>query len=117
MVKGNDFKMKAATIFLTEEYDLLDDDVEAIVLGAKEKFLYDDNGTKTITQVGWTYTAFIPARNMTINIAVEERNCAIDVTRDSLVKVAFTNFRATFYVDRTGYLQLSCKADSAKKVA
>lgn len=117
MIKGKDFIIKADTIFETEEYDIADDDVTAVVLGAKEKFLYDDNGTKTITQIGWTYTVFVPARNMTISIAVEERDCAIDVKHDSLVKVVFTNFRATFYVDRDGHLQLSCKADSAKKVA
>lgn len=117
MLKGSDFILNADVIFKSDDYEFQDSDVTATCMGAKEKYLYSDEGVKTVTQCGWTYKVYVPARELLINVSVEDNKCAIDNRSSGLKQVKFTNFRATFYVNRKGFLDLSCKADKAELVS
>nr|WP_130789590.1 hypothetical protein [Lachnoclostridium pacaense] len=116
-IRGIDFVLGADLVFSPEDSAFMDSDIIATCFGAREKFLYSDDGRKTITQIGWTYTVYVPERDLMINISVEDHQCAIDREIKSPQEVRFTNFRATFYVSRDKYLELSCKADKAELVA
>ena len=115
MIKGKDFILNADTIFKTETYDFADTDISATCLGATKKYQYDAEGNKTDVQIGWTYKVYVAARDLMINVGVEDLDCAVDITKQGISLVNFINFRATFYVDRNGRLQLSCKADTAER--
>lgn len=116
-IRGIDFVIGAELMFSPEDAAFANSDVVATCFGAKEKFLYSDEGVKTITQTGWTYEVFVPERNLMINVSVEDNHCAIDKEKKGPSEVEFTNFRATFYVNRKGFLELSCKADKAKLIS
>lgn len=116
MILGKEFKLNANTIFDKEDYEFQDSDIVATCFGVKEKFLYSEDGVKTITQCGWTYKVYVQERDMMINISVEDNKCAIDPTKKGYNEIKFTNFWATFYVNKKGFLELSCKADKAELV-
>ena len=116
IIRGIDFVMGADLIFSPSDYDFADSDIVATCMGVKEKFLYSEDGKKTITQSGWTYKVYVPARDIVINVSVEGNKFAFDATQKGLKEVKFTNFRATFYVNRNNFLELSCKADKAELV-
>lgn len=116
MLKGSDFILNADVIFKSDDYVFQDSDIVATCLGVKEKFLYSEDGRKTITQIGWTYKVYVESRDLMINISVEDNKCAFDATKKGLREVKFTNFRATFYVNKNHFLELSCKADKAELV-
>lgn len=108
--------LNSDVVFKSEDYEFADSDVVAVCMGATEKYRYDTNGNKTDSQMGWSYKVYVPARDMMISIGVENLTCAINAKKQGITEVKFINFRATFYVDRKGYIQLSCKADRAEKV-
>lgn len=116
MIMGKDFAFGADTVFMQGNYGLENSEAIATVLGVAKRFKYDEQGHKTDIQIGWSYKTYVPNRDMMININVDELFCAIDAMEPGLTQVKFTGFSATFYVDRKGFLQLSCKAEKAERV-
>lgn len=114
-IKGKDFVLNADVIFKTDDYDFVDSDIVATCMDATKKYRYDEKGNKTDVQVGWNYEVYVAKRKLVINISVEDLKCAYDFDDDELQQIKFTNFRATFYVNRNSFLELSCKADKAEK--
>lgn len=116
IIRGNDFVIGADLMFSPEDSAFMDSDAIAICMGAKEKYLYNKERVKTDTQVGWTYAVYVPERDLMINVSVDDKHCAIDREKKKPQEVRFTNFKATFYVNPKGFLDLSCKADKAELV-
>lgn len=114
-IKGKDFVLNSDIIFQTEFYDL-NTNVVATCFGATKKYRYDEQGNKTDVQVGWSYEVYVPKRKLMLSVSVESLTCAFDLDNDEPQQVNFTNFRATFYVNRKGFLELSCKAEGAERV-
>lgn len=119
-IKGIDFPLSASQLLNTAEYKqfVKESDNEVFTcLNAELLFAYDEQGAR-VGQKGYKYNVYIPARKLTLSVSVEDMHCAIDLTSDETTKVKFTNFRATFYVDkRSKFLQLSCKADAVEVVS
>ena len=115
-IRGKDFVLNADVIFKSDDYEFIDSDVIATCLDATEKYQYDKEGNKTDVQIGWNYEVRVPKRKLSIIISVENLKCAFDFDNDDVQKIKFTNFRATFYVNRNNFLELSCKADKAESV-
>ena len=115
-IRGSDFKLSANDIFTVGNWELTESVIDAAVLSAKKKYKYDEKGQKTEIQVGWSYKTYVPERNLIISVSVEDLACAIDTTASDIQQVKFSGFAATFYVDRKGFLQLSCKAEKAESV-
>ena len=115
-IKSKDFILNADMIFKTDDYELADSDVITSCIDASKRFRYDEKGNKTDVQTGWNYEVLVTRRKLIINIAVEDLTCAFDFYNEDIQEIKFTNFRATFYVNRKGFLELSCKADRAESV-
>jgi len=81
-------------------------------------FDYDSNGAQK-QQVGWSYQCLVKERNnASIFVKVRDMNCVIDQTRlvFGMVELHCNGFRGTWWVDKNGDIQLSCRADSVEVV-
>ena len=115
-IKGKDFPLNVVQVFNDASLDAVSNNVVATCLGVSPRFAYA-NGVKTSKQTGWGYKIYIPNRDLILTVAVNDLVCAVEQDANlSPVSVQFTNLIATFYVDNSGRLALSCKADKAESV-
>lgn len=116
-IKGKDFPLSGAQLVNGASLDAGNNDVVVTCLGVSPRFEYV-NGAKTSKQIGWGYKIYLPARNLILTVSVDDTICAFKQEATlSPRSVKFTNLTATFYVDGSGRLALSCKAEKAESVA
>ena len=86
----------------------------------KPYYEYDSNAKKFSTnQLGWTYQCTVEQQNNT-TVFVKVNDMTRIVTDEELsqgpVALTFAGFKGTWWVDKDGDLQLSCKADIAERI-
>ena len=96
-----------------------DDSGYIVCKAAKPYFEYDSTAKKWSTrQIGWTYQCKVPQQeNAMVFVKVTDMNCV--VTNKELaqgpVELTFMGFAGTWWLDKDGRFQLSCKAELAER--